>query len=316
MQKLKVVELFAGVGCFRIGLENTGFFQVVWSNQWEPGNSKQHASNVYEHRFGTKGHSNEDIETVSTSKIPNHEVLVGGFPCQDYSVASLLKNSKGLLGKKGVLWWSIYRILEQKKVKPKYLILENVDRLLASPATQKGRDFGVMLSSLNNLGYAVEWRVINAGEYGMPQRRRRVFILGYHKNSRIYKQLKTTNFNDWIFKDGVIARQFKVEQSNTLFIPDEIILNTDLKKVSKNFNNENTNKIFKNSGIMIDGKVITTQVKPDYKGKRTLLRDIIENKKVDDEFYIDKKDLKRWKKKKVLKARLKTDLLTNGKRVH
>ena len=183
--------------------ENTGFFQVVWSNQWEPGNSKQHASNVYEHRFGTKGHSNEDIETVSTSKIPNHEVLVGGFPCQDYSVASLLKNSKGLLGKKGVLWWSIYRILEQKKVKPKYLILENVDRLLASPATQKGRDFGVMLSSLNNLGYAVEWRVINAGEYGMPQRRRRVFILGYHKNSRIYKQLKTTNFNDWIFKDGV-----------------------------------------------------------------------------------------------------------------
>ena len=306
MQKLKVVELFAGVGGFRIGLENTGFFQVVWSNQWEPGNSKQHASNVYEHRFGTKGHSNEDIETVSTSKIPNHEVLVGGFPCQDYSVASLLKNSKGLLGKKGVLWWSIYRILEQKKVKPKYLILENVDRLLASPATQKGRDFGVMLSSLNNLGYAVEWRVINAGEYGMPQRRRRVFILGYHKNSRIYKQLKTTNFNDWIFKDGVIARQFKVEQSNTLFIPDEIILNTDLKKVSKNFNNENTNKIFKNSGIMIDGKVITTQVKPDYKGKRTLLRDIIENKKVDDEFYIDKKDLKRWKEEKGAKSKTRT----------
>ena len=306
MQKLKVAELFAGVGGFRIGLENSGFFQVIWSNQWEPGNSKQHASNVYEHRFGNTGHSNEDIETVSTSKIPNHDVLVGGFPCQDYSVASLLKNSKGLIGKKGVLWWSIYRILEQKKVKPKYLILENVDRLLASPASQKGRDFGVMLSSLNNLGYAVEWRVINAGEYGMPQRRRRVFILGYHKNSKIYKQLKKTNLSDWVFKDGVIARQFKVEKSGSLFIPDEITLDTDLKKVSENFNNENTNKIFKNSGIMIDGKVVTTQVKPDYKGKRTLLKDIIENKKVDDEFYIDKKDLKRWKEEKGAKSKTRT----------
>ena len=88
-------------------------------------------------KFGKAGHITEDIENVLTKNIPYHDVLVGGFPCQDYSVASLLKNSKGLLGKKGVLWWSIYKILEEKKRKPKYLILENVDRLLLSPVTQK-----------------------------------------------------------------------------------------------------------------------------------------------------------------------------------
>ena len=306
MNKLKVVELFAGVGGFRIGLEKTRQYEIIWSNQWEPNKKQQHASNVYVSKFGCKNHSNEDIAEVKTKDIPDHDVLVGGFPCQDYSVASLLKNSKGLLGKKGVLWWSIHRILDEKKKKPKYLILENVDRLLGSPVNQKGRDFAIMLSSLNNLGYAVEWRVINAGEYGMPQRRRRVFILGYHKSSRVYKELQKSESSNWIFNDGIFAKQFSIKQSDSLFLPDEMKLEGNLKKVSENFNIENTNKIFKNSGIMIDGKVITTQVKPDYKGKRTLLRDIIENEKVDDEFYIDKKDLKRWKDEKGTKSKTRT----------
>lgn len=306
MNKLKVVELFAGVGGFRIGLEKTRQYEVVWSNQWEPNKKQQHASNVYVNKFGNNKHSNEDIAEVKTKDIPNHDILVGGFPCQDYSVASLLKNSKGLLGKKGVLWWSIHRILDEKKKKPKYFILENVDRLLGSPVNQKGRDFAIMLSSLNNLGYAVEWRVINAGEYGMPQRRRRVFILGYHKSSKIYKELQKSKVSNWIFNDGIFAKQFSIEQSDLLFLPDEMELEGNLKKVSENFNIENTNKIFKNSGIMIDGKVVTTQVKPDYKGKRTLLRDIIESNKVDDEFYIDKKDLKRWKDEKGAKSKTRT----------
>ena len=176
MQQLKVCELFAGVGGFRLGLENTGHYRVVWSNQWEPSTKMQHASLVYEARFGIENHSNVNIETVETKNIPDHDILVGGFPCQDYSVATSLKNSKGLIGKKGVLWWSIHRILTEKKNKPKYLFLENVDRLLKSPSTQRGRDFAIMLRSLSDLGYAVEWRVINAAEYGMPQRRRRVFF--------------------------------------------------------------------------------------------------------------------------------------------
>ena len=190
MSKIKVVELFAGVGGFRIGLEGKptstagkpkskkkSAYEIVWSNQWEPSTKRQHASMVYESQWGTDHHSNEDIATVDIKEVPNHDLLVGGFPCQDYSVATTLKNSKGLIGKKGVLWWQIHPILSTKKRPPKYLFLENVDRLLKSPSKQRGRDFAIMLSSLNELGYAVEWRVINAAEYGMPQRRRRVFFL-------------------------------------------------------------------------------------------------------------------------------------------
>ena len=141
--EIKVVELFAGVGGFRLGLEGwkgksaiSGYkkslklpYKVVWSNQWEPSTKTQHASLVYENRFGKNGHSNEDIAQVDVSKIPDHDLLVGGFPCQDYSVATTLKNSKGLIGKKGVLWWSIHKIISEKKNKPKYLFFENINDL-------------------------------------------------------------------------------------------------------------------------------------------------------------------------------------------
>ncbi len=163
--KIKVAELFAGVGGFRLGLEGwegklatTNYkksiqtnYEVVWSNQWEPSTKTQHASMVYENRFGKNGHVNEDISAVDVSSIPDHDLLVGGFPCQDYSVATTLKNSKGLIGKKGVLWWSIHRILSEKENKPKYIFLENVDRLLISPSGQRGRDFAIILKSLNDL---------------------------------------------------------------------------------------------------------------------------------------------------------------------
>jgi len=170
MKRIKIVELFAGVGGFKIGLEAASDkelkYEVAWNNQWEPSTKIQHASDIYKIRFGDKNHSNKDIEDVienTFSQIKNHDLLVGGFPCQDYSVAKTLKNSKGLIGKKGILWWSIYNILKKKgKDSPKYILLENVDRLLKSPAGQRGRDFAIMLASLSDLGYAVEWRVINA----------------------------------------------------------------------------------------------------------------------------------------------------------
>lgn len=309
MRKLKVVELFAGVGGFRLGLEATGKYEVVWSNQWEPGSKIQHASLVYEERFGSKNHSNEDIENVATSKIPYHDVLVGGFPCQDYSVASLLKNSKGLLGKKGVLWWSIYRILEEKKRKPKYLILENVDRLLISPNHQKGRDFAVILSSLNKLGYAAEWRVINAADYGMPQRRRRIFIVGYYKSTEIYKRLKKSKPMDWLFIEGIFAKEFKVQQPQVLFDEfylDYVSIDSDLKKVTKSFNLDNFERVFKNAGFMIDGKTYTTSVTPSYSSKLAKLKNFLEKKKVDEEFYITDQELEKWKYEKGAKAKTRT----------
>lgn len=291
-KKLKVVELFAGVGGFRLGLEKYNKYEVIWSNQWEPQTKTQHASLIYEHRFGHDGHSSEDIETVPTNEIPQHDLLCGGFPCQDYSVATTLKNSKGLIGKKGVLWWSIHRILNEIKDKPTFLFLENVDRLLKSPSSQRGRDFAVMLQSLNDLGYSVEWRVVNAADYGMPQRRRRVFFLGYKKDSKVYKQLKKSTPIDWLLKDGVIQNTFKAEQDSEV---SEFVLDDDLVDISNNFNVGGKKSLFENTGMMIDGEVTTLKTFPEYKGKSTPLKSILEKNKVDEEFFIPKSELPQWK---------------------
>ena len=305
--KIKVVELFAGVGGFRLGLEGWNNksassnykenfespYKIVWSNQWEPSTKVQHASMVYETRWDKKSHCNQDISTVEVSQIPDHDLLVGGFPCQDYSVATTLKNSKGLIGKKGVLWWSIHKILSEKTNKPKYLFLENVDRLLISPSGQRGRDFAIILKSLNDLGYAVEWRVVNAAEYGMPQRRRRIFILAYSQNSTIYNEIKETNSNDWLLKDGTLANAFPVQSDNILF-PNEFQLKGDIVEISENFNKNSKTGMFENSGIMIDGIVTTIKTKPSYEDKFTILKDIIQNGEVTEEFYINEEDLDKW----------------------
>jgi DNA (cytosine-5)-methyltransferase 1 len=305
--KIKVIELFAGVGGFRLGLEGWNNksassnykedfkspYEIVWSNQWEPSTKVQHASMVYETRWDKKSHCNQDISTVEISQIPDHDLLVGGFPCQDYSVATTLKNSKGLIGKKGVLWWSIHKILSEKENKPKYLFLENVDRLLISPSGQRGRDFAIILKSLNDLGYAVEWRVVNAAEYGMPQRRRRIFILAYSQNSTIYNEIKETNSTDWLLKDGTLANALPV-QSDNILLPNEFKLNGDIVEISENFNKNGKTGIFENTGIMIDGIVTTIKTKPSYEDKFTILKDIIQNGEVTEEFYINEEDLDKW----------------------
>ncbi len=290
--KLRVAELFAGVGGFRLGLEKSNF-KVVWSNQWEPSTKTQHASMVYEARFGKKNHSNEDISQVPTSEIPDHDLLCGGFPCQDYSVATTLHNSKGLKGKKGVLWWSIHRILEEKKNKPKYLFLENVDRLLKSPAKQRGRDFAVMLQSLSQLGYAVEWRVINAAEYGMPQRRRRVFFIGYHKSTKLYSQLKNSKKKDWVFKDGTIVSAFPIKEISSTSI-NEFNLEGNLVEITNSFNKDAKTTPFENTGIMIEGKVFTVKTEPSYNGPFTVLGDVLQNGEVTPEFFLSESDKPKW----------------------
>lgn len=304
--KIKVVELFAGVGGFRLGLEGLqgksassqykknfkSPYEIVWSNQWEPSTKIQHASRVYENVFGREGHSNQDIIEVDISEIPDHDLLVGGFPCQDYSVATTSKNSKGLIGKKGVLWWSIHKILREKENKPKYILLENVDRLLISPSKQRGRDFAIILKSLNDLGYAVEWRVINAAEFGMPQRRRRVFILAYLQCTGIYECIEQTSLKEWVLKDGVFANAFPVTADNFLF-PTEFALKGDIVSISESFNKTENLGLFENSGLMIDGNVITIKTKPHYEGKFIILRDLIQNS-VDEDFYINEQDLNKW----------------------
>jgi len=319
-KKLKVIELFAGVGGFRLGLESIDNFEVIWSNQWEPMTKVQHASIIYEKRFGNFGHSNKDIESVPTSDIPNHDVLCAGFPCQDYSVASTLKNSKGLIGKKGVLWWSIYRILSDKQKKPEILILENVDRLLNSPSSQRGRDFGVILKSLDELGYAVEWRVINAADYGMPQRRRRIFFLGFLKNSSLYNKLNSSDIESWILREGVFAKEFPINKNyskikedkktgkliKTPTVVEEIDFKEDLLSVSKNFNKNSKKTVFKNTGVMINGKIFTVATLPEFSGNKKTIKDIMQKTNIPDEFYLSNDKLEKWKELKGAKRKEKT----------
>ena len=211
---IRVIELFAGVGGFRIGLEHASQrYKTVWNSQWEPSTKTQDASAIYQHRFGPEGHSNVDIATVPVEDIRPGNLLVGGFPCQDYSVASTLKHSGGIEGKKGVLWWQIHRILRDSKNPPKYLFLENVDRLLKSPVKQRGRDFAIILASLSDLGYSVEWRVVNAADYGMPQRRRRTYIVAYKDGTKLAKASSKVVADEWILKDGILAQALKCKLS-------------------------------------------------------------------------------------------------------
>ena len=294
---IRVVELFAGVGGFRIGLEGASdAYETVWNNQWEPSTQHQDASIVYKARFGAKGHSNKDINQVPTNEIPDHDLIVGGFPCQDYSVAATLSRSGGIEGKKGVLWWQIYRILNEKGDKrPKYIFFENVDRLLNSPATQRGRDFAIILASLADLGYVVEWRIINAADYGMPQRRRRTYIVGYQKDSIVAQ--KVEEMKDWVMYDGVLAQAFPFKpKSNQAF---EFDIEGTIPEVSSNFNKEKKDSPFGNAGLMKDRHVYSVDADPVYDGPiQTLGDNIVDEDFVPEEFFISDKELPKWQYEK------------------
>lgn len=277
-----VAELFAGVGGFRIGLAAAGF-KTLFSNQWEPSTKTQHASDVYVARFGFEGHSNEDIATVE--RIPEVDLLVGGFPCQDYSVAKSLNSSKGLEGKKGVLWWEILRLVRQSR--PNYIFLENVDRLLKSPSAQRGRDFAVMLKTLGSEGYLIEWRVVSASEYGFPQRRIRALIVATRD------AVAPANAKDFVTKSGVLARALPVSETTTeesVFSLDE-----DADVISQNFNLGSAKSPFLNAGVYFDGVVRTFKTHSTYSAERRTLGDVlIPDAEVSREYFVDAERLLEW----------------------
>ena len=312
MKEVRVIELFAGVGGFRVGLDraDSDFFKIIWANQWEPATKVQHAAMVYEKNFGSGSVVNDDINLVKTEDIPDHDMLVGGFPCQDYSVATTLSNSKGIEGKKGVLWWSIYRILKEKgENRPAIVFLENVDRLLLSPAKQRGRDFAIILECLNELGYIVEWRIINAAEYAMPQKRRRTYIVGFRKDGIIAQGF--TKPDDWVFRSGVFAKAFPVVIEDKLPVLRKITLSSKKKDrlldITDNFNSSNTDRPFENSGDMVDGFAYSTSTIPVCDEKPMTIRDIMVNpEEVPDEFYVPESQIERWKYYKGTKRELRT----------
>lgn len=281
-----VSELFAGVGGFRIGLSRAGW-KTTFSNQWEPGTKVQHASDVYVAQFGNEGHYNIDIAELDV--LPrNVDLLVGGFPCQDYSVAKTLNRAKGLNGKKGVLWWEILRLVQGQK--PTFIFLENVDRLLKSPSSQRGRDFAVMLRTLGDAGYIIEWRIVNAAEYGFPQRRIRVFIVATKKT----KANKHQTPQSVLTKSGILARALPVEQ----FVEavHQVILDGQPEEISSRFNKGGGNSPFLNSGVYIDGIAYTAKVHAKYRQKESVLGDVIQtDSEIPDDYWVESSRLKEWK---------------------
>ena len=295
-----VVELFAGVGGFRCGFNHVTFdgsevteennWNFVWANQWEPSTKTQAAFDCYTERFGeSENHVCEDIGEIDKTTIPNHTVLVGGFPCQDYSVARSLSNEKGIEGKKGVLWWEIAEVLEAKQ--PPFVLLENVDRLLRSPSTQRGRDFGIMLRSFLDNGYAVEWRVINAAEYGFPQKRRRVFIFAYHKSTNYFKKMSKYSAEQLVYSNGIFALNFpikdtKLDQGKSSISKRDF---EDIVYISDEFDFH-----FFNAGCMVDGVINTYKVEPLDCKNLTTLGDVLEKGEVDEKYFLLDEKLEKW----------------------
>lgn len=290
------IELFAGVGGFRCGLNHVtlkndkvtenGNWKFLWANQWEPATKSQEAYECYAKRFGSDSVSNIDIFEVDKHDIPNHTLLVGGFPCQDYSVAQTLANSKGIEGKKGVLWWAIEETLSIKK--PPFVLLENVDRLLLSPAKQRGRDFGMMLRSFYENGYDVQWRVINAGEYGLPQKRRRTYIFAYRKSTNYYKEIQKLDDRDVVFENGIFSREFPIESQYLAINKASIAEYKDLIEVSNMFKCQ-----FYNAGIMKNGGIYTVKVKSDC-NLIYPLKKIREKGNIDEKYFLNDKQIAKF----------------------
>lgn len=288
MQKT-ICELFAGVGGFRLGFDRLGSgWKTTWFSQWEPGARTQWAHNCYVQHFGdspdlnNEFHTGEDISTMDKQAIPDHTLLVGGFPCQDYSVAHTLSSSHGIEGKKGVLWWQIRDTIIAKK--PPFCIFENVDRLLKSPAKQRGRDFGVILACLAQEGYSVEWRVVNAAQYGAAQRRRRTFIYAY-RNDTIYGQKMADISADMIIKNGgLMAKAFPIQNIGQI---TETVIGGDIVDVSDNFA-----FAFETAGYMCKGRIYTAKVTEQEEEPITLGK--ILQKNVDDKFYITNEKMPKW----------------------
>lgn len=270
-------ELFAGVGGFRLGLEHSSKdWNTVWFSQWEPGRQKQWAHDCYVKHFGDIDElTGIDIALVDKNKIPDHNLLVGGFPCQDYSVAHSLSGEKGIEGKKGVLWWQIRDTLIAKK--SPFVLLENVDRILKSPSKQRGRDFGVILACFAELGYSVEWRVINAADYGAAQRRRRTFIFAYSNKTGYEKKVSVYNSEKIISSEGFFAKAFPVANKDKF--SSCMIDFSDIRRISDVFAFS-----FKNAGFMKDGIVYTADVMA--KSETPVpLRDLVESNVAED-FYL------------------------------
>lgn len=213
--KYKFIDLFAGIGGFRKGFEDEGFKCVFTSE------INQACQEVYESNFGEKPFG--DITQIRPNSIPDFDVLLGGFPCQPFSISG---RKKGFEDTRGTLFFDICQIIDKKK--PKMVVLENVKHLLHH---DKGRTFKVIIQSLINLGYNVTHKVLNAKDFGLPQNRERIFIVATQKNYFDFNLLKKhspVRLRDFLDKEGefefldkneyTLIEKPKVQESGLLFV--------------------------------------------------------------------------------------------------
>jgi len=186
---LRYIELFAGIGGFRVGLEKAGGFSCVYSNEFD-----RYANSVYRKHFGEC--DIRDIKTVQTRELPQFDMLVGGFPCQSFSVAG---KRKGFSDIRGTMFFEVIRIAQEKL--PSLVLLENVKGLLNH---DKGETFATMLFALDEIGYNAQWEVLNTQNFGIPQHRERIFIIATPRERDTPK----------IFPIGEIDSVFKTEDGD------------------------------------------------------------------------------------------------------
>lgn len=328
----RVIELFAGVGGFHFGLEQANqqrreqglpcAFNVVYANQWEPKGKHQHAARVYQAQFGLAPVCRDLMEVLddSTEMARVHALaptmLVAGFPCQDFSVAKPSSKSEGIEGKKGVLWWGIHRMLQARIAAGQpvqQVLLENVDRLVSSPSACPGRDFAVILASLQSLGYGVSWQVVNSGEYGFAQRRKRVFIVAVHQSTAQFQRLKqgtTGNISGLLVDATPLAQALPVQLAHAV---TSFELGEDAYAAQLGYQTAAGGKSqFANAGVCIGGRVFTGKVRamalPDYTAftghaQPLTLGDVVaQTQDVPEVFYISDTSISQWEYAKGAKS--------------
>ena len=166
IKKITFIDLFAGIGGIRIAFERAGG-ECVFTSEWD-----EPCQVMYEANFGEKPWG--DITKIKADDVPDHDILTGGFPCQSFSI---IGNKLGFADTRGTLFFDVERILKTKQ--PKAFLLENVKQLVSH---DKGRTFKVILEKLENLGYFVHYKILNGLDFGVPQKRERIMIVGFKKN--------------------------------------------------------------------------------------------------------------------------------------
>lgn len=207
--KYKTIDLFAGIGGIRLGFESYGC-ENVFSSEWD-----KPAQDMYEANFGDRPFG--DINKIAPQDIPDHDILLAGFPCQPFSIAG---KGLGFADTRGTLFFNIEAILEAKQ--PKAFLLENVKRLTTH---DNGQTFAVILEKLKKLGYTVYHKVFNSLDFGVPQKRERIYIVGFKdpiyfkfpKPLGYYKPLEEILQNDdEIPKSYFLSDQLKEKRRNTV----------------------------------------------------------------------------------------------------